>query len=46
VVARAKSAWLDNYKELKEALEAICELNQHLLRKDATPSKRVGKKRD
>jgi hypothetical protein len=36
--------WLDNYKELKETLEAICELNHHLLRKDAAPSKRAGKK--
>jgi hypothetical protein len=38
--------WLDNYKELKETLEAICELNHHLLRKDAAPSKRAGKKHD
>jgi hypothetical protein len=38
--------WLDNYKQLKEALEAICELNQHLLRNDAAPSKRAGKKHD
>jgi hypothetical protein len=36
--------WLDNYKELKEALEAICELNQHLLRREIAPSKRAGKK--
>lgn len=31
--------WLDNYKELKEALETICELNHHLLRREAPPSK-------
>jgi hypothetical protein len=36
--------WLDNYKKLKEALEAICELNHHLLRPDATAPKR-GRKR-
>jgi hypothetical protein len=38
--------WLDNYKELKEALEAICELNHRLLRPDAPASKRRGKARD
>jgi hypothetical protein len=26
--------WLDNYRELKTAIEAICELNHHLLRPD------------
>jgi hypothetical protein len=26
--------WLDNYRELKAAIEAICELNHHLLRPD------------
>jgi hypothetical protein len=36
--------WLDNYKQLKEALEVICELNHHLLRKDAAPSKRARKR--
>ena len=24
--------WLDNYRKLKEAIEAICELNHELLR--------------
>src|SRR5215510_6075341 len=32
--------WLDNYKRLKEALEAICELNHDLLRPEAAASKR------
>ena len=27
--------WLHNYQKLKDALEAICELNHHLLRPDA-----------
>ncbi|WP_275190984.1 ISNCY family transposase [Bradyrhizobium sp. CSA112] len=27
--------WLDNYQKLKDAIEAICELNHHLLRPDA-----------
>ena len=27
--------WLDNYQKLKEAIEAICELNHDLLRPDA-----------
>ena len=38
--------WLDNYKKLKEALEAICELNHQFLRPDATASKRGRKRRD
>lgn len=38
--------WLDNYKELKEALEAICELNHHLLRPDASVPQRGRKARD
>jgi hypothetical protein len=38
--------WIDNYKKLKEALEAICELNLHWLRPDAPASKRLGKARD
>ena len=38
--------WLDNYQKLKEALEAICELNHQFLRPDATASKRGGKRRD
>jgi hypothetical protein len=33
--------WLRNYRELKEAIEAICELNHHLLRPDeAAPQRR------
>jgi hypothetical protein len=35
---------LDNYQKLKEALEAICELNHHLLRPDGSAPKR-GRKR-
>jgi hypothetical protein len=27
--------WLNNYRKLKDKLEAICELNHHLLRPDA-----------
>jgi hypothetical protein len=38
--------WLDNYKQLKEALEEICEINHHLLRTDANPPKRERKARD
>jgi hypothetical protein len=37
--------WLTNYQELKEAIEAICELNHDLLRPQAAPSK-GGRKRD
>ena len=36
--------WLENYKNLKEALEEICELNHHLLRPDEAPLKRAKKK--
>jgi hypothetical protein len=32
--------WLDNYQKLKEAIEAICELNHELLRPAAGVSKR------
>ena len=38
--------WLDNYKKFKEALEAICELNHHMLRPDTPQSKRGRKARD
>jgi Family of unknown function (DUF6788) len=38
--------WLANYQELKEAIEAICELNHDLLRPQAATSKGGGKKRD
>lgn len=30
--------WLRNYHQLKEAIEAICELNHELLRRDEAPS--------
>jgi uncharacterized protein DUF6788 len=32
--------WLRNYRELKEAIEAICELNHELLRPAARATKR------
>jgi len=36
--------WLNNYRKLKDKLEAICELNHHLLRPDpATPECRSSK---
>ena len=38
--------WLRNYQDLKEAIEAICELNHDLLRPRATASKRGRKKHD
>jgi hypothetical protein len=34
-VAKARR-WLDNYQRLKEAIEAICELNHELLRPERT----------
>ena len=37
--------WLENYKNLKEALEEICELNHHLLRADEAPVKRARKRK-
>jgi len=37
--------WLNNYQELKEAIEAICELNHELLRPERAASKR-GKRDD
>jgi hypothetical protein len=36
--------WLENYKNLKELLEEICELNHHLLRPDEAPTKRARKR--
>jgi hypothetical protein len=36
--------WLENYKALKEALEEICELNHHLLRREERAAKRAGKR--
>jgi hypothetical protein len=38
--------WLRNYQELKQAIEAICELNHELLRPDKTASKARRKSRD
>ena len=38
--------WLANYQELKEAIEAICELNHDLLRPETAASKGGRKKRD
>ena len=37
--------WLANYQKLKAALEAICELNHHLLRPDDGPSPRRRRRR-
>jgi hypothetical protein len=36
--------WLDNYRELKAAIEAICELNHHLLRPGEAALKRRRKR--
>jgi hypothetical protein len=38
--------WLRNYQELKEAIEAICELNHDLLRPRVAASKLGRKKHD
>ena len=38
--------WLDNYRAFKAAIEAICELNQVLLRADRDASKARRKSRD
>jgi hypothetical protein len=35
--------WLDNYQRLKEAIEAICELNHELLRPER--ARKVGRRR-
>jgi hypothetical protein len=35
--------WLDNYRKLKEAVEAICELNHELLRPKAPRSRRAAR---
>jgi hypothetical protein len=35
--------WLDNYRDLKDAVEAICELNHVLLRPDVGGKGRRGK---
>jgi hypothetical protein len=38
--------WLANYQELKEAIEAICELNHDLLRPQRGTSKKSRKRHD
>ena len=38
--------WLSNYRELKEAIEAICELNHDLLRPERDASKARRKQHD
>ena len=36
--------WLENYKDLKEALERICEVNHNLLRPDEACANRARKR--
>ena len=38
--------WLSNYQELKQAIEAICELNHDLLRPERAASKPGGSRHD
>jgi hypothetical protein len=38
--------WLSNYQDLKQAIEAICELNHDLLRPERAASKTRGKRHD
>jgi hypothetical protein len=38
--------WLDNYQELKGAIEAICELNHEVLRPDRAAARSRRKRRD
>jgi hypothetical protein len=38
--------WLDNYQELKAAIEAICELNHDLLRPQQAASRPARKQHD
>ena len=38
--------WLNNYQELKQAIEAICELNHELLRSERAASRGRGKRHD
>ena len=40
------SRWLSNYQQLKEAIEAICELNHDLLRPQRAASKPRSKRHD
>jgi hypothetical protein len=35
--------WLSNYQDLKEAIEAICEVNHDLLRPERAPQKKRGR---
>ena len=44
-VAEVRS-WLDNYQKLKEAIEAVCELNHELLRPEGAVARGGRKKRD
>jgi hypothetical protein len=37
--------WLENYKNLKEVLEEICELNHQLLRREEEPPAKRARKR-
>jgi Family of unknown function (DUF6788) len=37
--------WVQNYKNLREALEEICELNHQLLRREEEPPARRARKR-
>ena len=38
--------WLNNYQQLKEAIEAICEINHDLLRPERAASKKPGTQHD
>ena len=38
--------WLSNYQELKQAIEAVCELNHDLLRPERAASKTPRKRHD
>jgi len=38
--------WLNNYQQLKEAIEAICEVNHDLLRRQRAASKQRGTRHD
>jgi len=38
--------WLANYQELKEAIEAICEINHELLRPETAPTRSRRKRHD
>jgi hypothetical protein len=38
--------WLNNYRELKQAIETICELNHELLRPERAASRGRGKRHD